>query len=163
MTHNPNKTEENSLDLTTDQINFDEILNGTKDKEYRQINSITVSKLIDNKLVDGELQLVCNHDLISQERFDRYANDIMYYNDGVFPYIPKDIKYLNLGVGYHEDRNTMTVEVTDISFEPGRDKVGDIARFSYEKEGEPIADKEGDFTIWQIVFHLGRVVKANGK
>ena len=49
----------------------------------------------------------------------------MYYKDGVFPYAPKEIEYLDLAVGYNKDRDTMTVEVTDISFEPSKDKAGD--------------------------------------
>ena len=163
MAHNSDKTEENSLEITIDQTSFDAILNGTKDKEYRQINGITVSKYIDNKQMDGELEFVCNSDLISQERFDKYRNDIMYYNNGVFPYIPKDIRYLNLGVGYHEDRDTMTVEVVDISFEPNKDEEGNVIRVSYEEAGEPIRDEEGDFTIWNIVFHLGEIVERDLK
>ena len=81
----------------------------------------------------------------------------MYYNDGVFPYIPKEIQYLDLAVGYNKDRDTMTVEVTDISFEPSKDKEGNAAVISYDEEDKPYKDENGDFTMWNIVFHLGDV------
>ncbi len=63
----------------------------------------------------GELLLYFNTDLISDEVFQQYPNDIMYFNEGVFPYMPKKINYLDLAVGYNKERETMTVEVTDIS------------------------------------------------
>jgi len=93
-----------------------------------------------------------------------YANDEMnemYYNDGVFPYAPKEIEYLDLAVGYNKDRDTMTVEVTDISFEPGKDKKGEVIRVSLDEEGGFVKDENGDFTMWNIVFHLGEIVKRD--
>lgn len=138
-------------------------MNGTKDKEYRAISPNTVSKFIENQKVNGELQLIYNPDFISEDKLKMYANDEMYYNDGVFPYIPKEIKYLDLAVGYNKERDTMTVEVTDITFEPGKDKEGDIVRISLNEDGKYIKDENGDFTIWNIVFHLGEIVKKDLK
>lgn len=85
----PMQTKENSLYLTIKQVYFDAILNGTKDKEYREISPTTVSKYIENEKVDGELQLFYDPDLISEDKLEMYANDIMYYNDGVFLYVFK--------------------------------------------------------------------------
>lgn len=158
MTTKPTQTNENTLYLPIKQVYFDQILNGTKDKEYRAISPNTVRKYIENEKVDGELQLFYDPDLISEEKLELYANDEMYYNDGVFPYIPKEIQYLDLAVGYNKDRDTMTVEVTDISFEPSKDKEGNAAVISYDEEGRPYKDENGEFTIWQVVFHLGDVV-----
>ena len=90
---------------------------------------------------------------MSEEKLDINSNDEMYYNDGVFPYIPKEIYYLDLAVGYNKDRDTMTVEVTDISFEPGNDKEGNMILFSLDEEGKPHKDAHGNFTLWNIVFH----------
>ena len=163
MTTKPKPTKENSLYLPINQAYFDEIVNGTKRKEYRAIGPTTVTKYIKNKKVEGETQLLCNRDLISNENFDLYANDYMFYNDGVFPYIPKDIKYLDLAVGYRKQRDRMTVEVVDITFEPGKDKEGNIALVSYNKEGKPYKDENGEFTLWNIVFHLGEIVDVNRK
>lgn len=123
------KTKENSLYLPIKQVYFDSILNGTKDKEYRAISPNTVTKYLQNQKVDSELQLMYYPDLIREKKLQLYANDEMYYNDGVFPYVPKEIEYLDLAVGYNKDRDTMTVEVTDISFEPGKDKEGCCKNF----------------------------------
>ena len=73
---------------------------------------VLICKYIENEKIDGELQLLYYPDLISEERLRLYANDEMYYNDGVFPYAPKKIEYLDLSVGYNKDRDTMTVEVS---------------------------------------------------
>ena len=100
MTTIPKKTKENSLYLPIKQVYFDAILDGTKDKEYRAIGPNTVRKYIENQKVDGDVQLLYNTDLLSEDKLEEYANDYMYYNDGVFPYIPKDIWYLDLAVGY---------------------------------------------------------------
>ncbi len=159
----PVHTKANSLYLTIKQVYFDEILNGTKNKEYRNISPTTVSKYIENQKVDGELQLLYDLDLISEDNIKLYANDEMYYNGGVFPYIPKEIYYLDLAVGYNKDRDTMTVEVTDISFEPGNDKEGNMILFSLDEEGKPYKDANGNFTLWNIVFHLGEIVKKDLK
>jgi hypothetical protein len=161
MTTKPKKTKENSLYLPINQVYFDEILNGTKNKEYRAIGPNTVTKYIQNQKVDGETQLLCNFDLISGDNFDMYPNDYMFYNKGVFPYIPKEIKYLDLAVGYRKERDKMTVEVVDISFEPGKDKEGNFAVVSYDEEGRPYKDENGEFTLWNIVFHLGKVVEKD--
>ena len=158
------KKKENSLYLPIKQVYFDAILDGTKYREYRQIRPTTISKYIKNKRVNGELQLEYYPNLISEESLEQYANDIMYYNDGVFPYVPKEIKYLDLVVGYHKNRDTMTVEVTDISFEPLEDDNGNILRYYYNNEqNDYMEDKDGDLTNWVIVFHLGKVVEKDLK
>ena len=79
-----------------------------------------------NERENGELLLYYNPDLISEGKYHEYPSDIMYYNDGVFPYMPKDTKYLDLKVGYQSDRESMTVEVIDISFRPAMDKDGNV-------------------------------------
>ena len=163
MTTKPKKTKENSLYLPIKQVYFDAILNGTKDKEYRAISPNTVRKYIENEKVDGELQLFYDDELISEEKLELYANDEMYYNDGVFPYIPKEIEYLDLAVGYNKDRDTMTVEVVDISFEPGKDKEGNTIRVSFDDQNSFTKDENGNFTMWNIVFHLGKVVEKDLK
>ncbi|HUH73332.1 MAG TPA: hypothetical protein VLZ75_02890 [Chitinophagales bacterium] len=163
MTTKSTQTKENTLYLPIKQVYFDAILNGTKDKEYRNITPNTYIKYLETKKVEGGVQLYYIPELISEEKLELYANDFMYYNDGVFPYIPKDIWFLDLAVGYNKDRYTMTVEVTDISFKPSKDKEGNAAVISYDEEGKPYKDEQGEFTIWNIVFHLGEVVKKDLK
>ena len=55
MTTKPTQTKENTLYLPIKQVYFDAILNGTKDKEYKNINPNTLHKYIENRKVDGEL------------------------------------------------------------------------------------------------------------
>lgn len=57
----------------------------------------------------------------------------------------------------------MTVEVTDISFESGNDKEGNMILFSLDEEGEFYKDANGNFTMSNIVFHLGEIVKKDLK
>ena len=54
----PVQTKQNSLYLTIKQVYFDAILNGTKDKEYRSISPTTVTKYIESRRVDGDIQLL---------------------------------------------------------------------------------------------------------
>lgn len=150
--------------LVIKQVYFEEILNGTKDKEYRVIKDTTASRYLKNERENGELLLYYNPDLISEEKFHEYPNDIMFYNYGVFPYMPKNIKYLDLHVGYQPNRDSMRVEVVDISFQPAIDKEGNVMRLYYDHETENfINSRDGDLTNWDIVFHLGEVVKKDLK
>ena len=71
--------------------------------------------------------------------------------------------YLDLAVGHAKDRDTMTVVVEDISFEPEKDEGGGDARVSFDQQDRPYEDANGDFTLWNIVFHLGEVVRVNGQ
>ena len=80
MTTKPTQTKENTLYLPIKQVYFDAILNGTKDKEYRTISPNTLHKYIENRKVDGELQLLYYPDLISEERLRLYFNDEMCVN-----------------------------------------------------------------------------------
>lgn len=32
---------------------------------------------------------------------------------------------------------------------------------SYDEEGKPYKDENGEFTLWNIVFHLGKVVEKD--
>ena len=164
MTIIPKKTNENSLYLIVKQGDFDAILNGTKGKKYRdEINMNTVTKYLEYQVVDGEVQLLYYPDLLSEDKLELYANDIMYYNDGVYPYAAKDIWYLDLAVGYGKGRDMMTVVVEDISFEPEKDERGGDVRLSFDHEDNPYEDVNGQFAMWNIVFHLGEVVRVNGQ
>lgn len=123
----------------------------------------TVTKYLEYQVVDGEVQLLYYPDLLSEDKLELYANDIMYYNDGVYPYAAKDIWYLDLAVGYGKGRDMMTVVVEDISFEPEKDERGGDVRLSFDHEDNPYEDVNGQFAMWNIVFHLGEVVRVNGQ
>ncbi len=159
----PQKTNANSLYLIIKQGDFDAILDGTKKKEYRDISLNTVTKYLEHQVVDGEVQFLYYPELLSEDKLELYANDIMYYNDGMYPYAAKDIWYLDVAVGYAKDRDMLTVVVEDISFEPEKDEWGNDVRLSFDQGDVPVRDANGNFTVWYIVFHLGEVVRVNGQ
>ena len=128
-------SKEDTLYLPIKQVYFDQIVAGTKKEEYREVKyGITSSRYL---LHDGLGNLVLNPSCTKEDE-KYYVDD---YNDGNFPFLPKPIKYLNLAVGYAKDRDTCTVEVEKITFEPGR----------------ILGQGEKKFAWWITVFHLGKV------
>lgn len=130
------KTKENTLYLPIKQMYFDQILAGVKKEEYREIKDSTAARYLQR---DGK-ELVKNK-LVTSPMRKYYIDD---YNDGRFPFLPKDIKYLDLAVGYAKDRDTATVEVTGITFETA----------------QVFNDK---IAWWVVVFHIGRVITSYRK
>lgn len=157
----PAPSKENTLYLTIKQCYFDEIVAGTKDKEYREIKETTYKRYLDCT-PDGLPYWA--GDEISEE--DMEKGFIWVWNNGVYPYFAKEsIWYLNLAVGYAKERDTMLVEVLDFSFEPltHEDTGKPLRFFDPEMKGEAIFDDDGDLCFWMIVFHLGNIVELNRK
>ncbi len=153
----PNK--ENTLYLTIKQVYFDQIIAGTKKEEYREIKGTTYKRYLE---VDEEGNPYFDDELISDE--DPLVGDLCVYNDGKYPYYPKDgIKYLALAVGYAKERDTATVEVKSMSFEPLKAKDEKFIRFTWDDNDEASLDDNGELCFWNIVFHLGDVVKLKRK
>ena len=129
----------NSLYLTIKQEYFDQIIEGTKDKEYREIKEgITANRYL--LKADNSSGYALNPECTDPDK--KYFIDD--YNDGKFPFLPKPIKYLNLAVGYNRERDTALVEVTGFSFEPN------MVRSEL-------------YAFWIIAFHLGRVIRVHRK
>lgn len=152
-------TKENTLALPIKQKFFNEILAGTKTKEYREIKDTTFKKYLETETVNGETRIVYFEELISDEEFDKYPNDPIIYNGGVYPYAPREYKFLRLFAGYKKDRDTLVVEVKDITFEVMKTTEGKIVRFDIDA----VEREDGDFTFWQVVYHLGKVVESDIK
>lgn len=157
-------TKENTLNLIIKQIYFDLIVSGEKTMEYREIKDSTFNKYLDYSKEEGFLIL---EDLLKGDIEDI---DIYMYNGGEYPFIPKNYEYIQFTVGYAKNRDTMLIEVEDISFEIAKDTQGRQIRFNWnqeeEQEGEEsgiIADPEGNFALWQIVYHLGKIIEVNKK
>ena len=151
-------TKENTLYLTIKQVYFDQIVAGTKKEEYREIKDTTYKKY-----------LACDEDgypYFDDEKInadDPLAGDIFVWNNGVYPFFPKDdLKYLSLAVGYAKERDTALVEVTDITFRPLSGKDGKPARFHDDGENAAV-DPNGEFCFWETVFHLGKIVDVKRK
>jgi len=131
-------TLENSLYLPIKQIYFDEIIAGTKKEEYREINEgVTASRYL---IKDTRTKYKLNPQVtdVSKEYF---VDD---YNNGNFPFLPRDFKYLRLAVGYAKNRDTAIVEVKGFSFE------SDMIRANL-------------YAFWTIVFHLGDIIEVKRK
>ncbi|HBG41561.1 ASCH domain-containing protein [Limibacterium fermenti] len=148
-------TKENTLYLPIKQIYFDAIVEGAKKEEYREIKDTTYKKY-----------LRCDKDGVPDIRDDipdGFEDDIMAYNEGNYPFVPVDYKFLHLAVGYAKERDSALVEVENISFEIAKDKKGNDARFFWDEQNGVTIDSEGDLAIWNIVYHLGKVLEIKRK
>lgn len=155
MSENLKPNKQNTLYMTIKQKYFDEIVAGTKKNEYREIKDTTATRYLQTWREGRERGLYYNDTLIDIDP----EGDICIYNNGVYPYIPIDYKFLRLAVGYAKDRNEMVVEVVDITFEPMKLKDGTEARFHELPSGEMEANPKGSLAFWMINFHLGQIVE----
>lgn len=155
-------TKENTLYLVINQFYFDAILSGSKKQEFREIKDTTFSKFLDTTKVNGNVCIKYDSDKISEEEFEKHPNNPMIYNNGVYPYLPRNYKFLELAVGYKKDRDTMTIAVENIHFEPMLTKFGKEARFSEDGERMKI-NENGEFCIWNIVYTLGEIMETDLK
>lgn len=132
------RTKENTLYLPIKQVYFDQIIEGTKKEEYREIKEgITANRyLLKNEKTKYDL-----NPNVTDPNKEYFIDD---YNDGNFPFMPKRYKYLYLAVGYAKERDTALVEIKDYSFKP------DMIRANL-------------FAFWQIVYHIGKVIEVNRK
>lgn len=150
-------TKENTLYLVIKQVYFDQILAGTKSEEYREVKDTMVKKYL---LMDEE-GLPALNDKANVD--DPLVNDGVpeAYNGGVFPYLPIQYQYLNLAVGYKADRQTMTVEVKDISFRVQEGKKGPILMYDDgENTPQMVTDpSKANACFWEIIYHLGKVIE----
>ena len=157
-----NPTKDNMLYLPIKQNYFDEIVAGTKKKEYRDISPTTYKKYLD---CDEEGNPYANDEVLSPEDLEYYGADLlMACKDGKFPfYFREDIKFLNLAVGYNKERDTAIVEVESITAQIPNDRNGHQMRFNINADGSPDITPEGKFCMWQAVFQLGKVVELHRK
>lgn len=125
-----------TLNLIIKQVYFDQIINGTKTQEFREVKPTTIKKL---------LQL----DEDGYELEDENGNAIPIHYDAIQFY-----------VGYNKDRDSALVEVKDEYCEIFLD--GNNEPIIYE-DG---TDKDGNPLEWvaeQVVFNLGKVLEVHRK
>lgn len=130
-------TKENTLYLPIKQVYFDQIIDGSKKEEYREVKGTTAGKYL---MKDENGAFVRNPECTQPDK-DYYIED---YNGGNFPFLPRQYKYLSMAVGYAKERDTAVVEITHVTFQPTRvfnDKI----------------------TFWICVFHLGKVIELHRK
>ena len=126
----------NTLYLPIKQVFFDQIIEGTKKVEYREVKSTTAKRYL--VYVDGKPKV---NEAVTDPSLDYELDD---FNGGKFPFMPKQYKYLNLAVGYSQNRDTAIVEIEKITFTPNmiRAKM---------------------FCYWIEEFHISRVVEVHRK
>jgi len=146
--------ESNTLYLPIKQTYFDQIIARTKKEEYREIKDTTYLKYLAHDK-DG---MFWDTSISSED-----PGDIMIYNNGEYPYIPIDYKYLNLAVGYSKERDTALVEVKNITFEIAKDKQNKEVRFNWDENNGVAACFDGEFAVWLAVYHLGEIVDLKKK
>jgi hypothetical protein len=67
-------------------------------------------------------------------------------------------------VGYAKERDTVVVEVEDVTFEPlpNPKNGGKPSRVHEDPEtGEWKIDDNGELCLWRIVYHLGNIVEVH--
>ena len=126
----------NTLYLPIKQEFFDAIIKGTKKVEYREVKETTAKRYL---YFDGKKPRLNTE--VTDPTLDYYFDD---FNGGMFPFVPKQFKYLNLAVGYSKNRDTAIVEVEKITFAPTEIR----AKL---------------FCYWIEEFHIGRVVEVHRK
>lgn len=126
----------NTLYVPLTQDVFDEIVNGKKKVHTRTLKDAIAKRF----LVFDEDKPKLNPE-VTDPTLDYYLDDL---NDGKFPFVPKQFKYINFAVGYARQRDTAIVELEKITFTPS-----DI--------------RANKFCSWVEEFHISRVVEVHRK
>lgn len=115
------------LNLIIKQVYFDEIMTGTKKQEFREIRPNSQKKYCE---VDADGYCVERNGKIVPRHYDA----IRFY------------------VGYHKDRDTALVEVTDTHIELIEDDNGNL--IIYENKGK-------EYCAALAVYDLGNIIEKN--
>lgn len=125
------------LNLIIKQSYFNQIVEGTKTKEYREVKPTTAHKLI-------------QEDENGYEICDEHGNGL-------------PIKYdaLQLFVGYNKNRDSMLVEVTDSYTELYVDDDNQPIQYEIENPNDP--DNPDVWVAERVVYCLGKILELNKK
>ena len=125
-----------TLNLIIKQVYFDQIINGTKTQEFREVKPTTIKNL---------LQL----DEDGYELEDENGNAIPIHYDAIQFY-----------VGYNKNRDSALVEVKDEYCEIFLDENNEpiIYEDGTDKDGNPL-----EWVAEQVVFNLGKVLEVHRK
>lgn len=120
------------LNLIIKQVFFDQIIEGTKKQEFREVRPTTIKKLLQ---LDEE----------GYEVEDEHGN-------------AQPIKYdaIQFYVGYNKDRDSALVEVVGAHCEIFVDDNGEPITYEHGR------DKDGNPLVWvaeQVVYDLGKVLE----
>lgn len=102
-------SKENTLYLPIKQVYIDQIIEGTKKIEYREVREgNTAGRYL---IKDSATKYRLNPDVVKD-----FSKE--YFVDGKLPFLPRPYKYLELVVGYAKERDRAIVEVVNFSFHP---------------------------------------------
>lgn len=129
---------ESTLYLPIKQVYFDQIIAGTKKEEFREIKEgITANRYL---IKDPNTKYKVN-ERVADPGKEWFVDD---YNNGDFPFLPRQYKYLYLAVGYAKERDTALVEIDGFRFMPNMIR-GNM------------------YAFWVIAFHIGRIIEVHRK
>lgn len=131
----PDPCKANTLYLPIKQVFFDQIMDGSKKEEYREITATTYKKYLE---CDKDGYVLFDTEVISEEELESLDPqfELNFYNNGECPFIPKEnLWYLNLAVGYNKVRDTALVQVVEMDFQIAKREDGSEVRFTVDEEG----------------------------
>ena len=120
------------LNLIIKQVFFDQIIEGTKKQEFREVRPTTIKKLL--QLDDEGYEVEDEHGNAQPIKYDA----IQFY------------------VGYNKDRDSALVEVVGAHCEIFVDDNGEPITYEHGR------DKDGNPLVWvaeQVVYDLGKVLE----
>lgn len=147
-----NSTKENTLSLAIGKDDFQRIETGDLKQIFREIKDTTANKYL---LHFEDMLYVAAGSWSGDEEPD----DIMIYNDGIYPFLPIEYQYLNLSAGSALNKKELLIEVDSINFQPAIDEKGDVVRMNWNEKKGFVENKNGTLAAWFIIYQLGNIVK----
>lgn len=145
-------TKENTLSLAIGKDDFQQIEAGELKQVFREIKDTTANKYL---LHFEDMLYVAPGSWSGEDEPD----DIMVYNNGVYPFLPIEYKYLNLSAGSALNKKELLIEVNGFGFQPAVDESGNVIRMSWNEKNGFVENKNGDLAAWFIIYQLGNIVK----
>lgn len=128
------------LNLIIKQKYFDEILNGTKTEEYREVRPTTFKKYLKYVVNDKE------YDSLDHPEVKALGEDVE-FDVAVIPY-----DAIRLYVGYNKNRDSMLVEVKDAF----------ITFFTDENDEDITYEYNGDtYVVSEMTYVLGDILEKD--
>ena len=159
-------SKENTLYYPVSKTDFDNILAGDKKELLRNLTESNYRKYIDSVPQGDALMDI---DLLDDEDLEFYNADfINACKDGQFPFYIRCYKFVRITSGTGKERRVAIIEISSITSQIAHNEKGQELRFNVDsKAGGYVSildlEKEycsdGVYCIWQLVYHLGTILK----
>jgi hypothetical protein len=150
-------TKDNSLYLSVKQNVFDDIISGKSKTFCQEIRDMNFLRLLKTE----RKQPSFNPKKISVS--NPLNNDPMVYNGGVFPFYLKEYESLSIAVGFAKIRDEAIVSIRRVDVSPLKNEDGTAVRLDFDEDGNGHPSSDGPYTIWNITYHLGKILQINRK